>query len=236
VKRAPRSSLRGRAAVAAGVVLAAVLVAVALAATGSPGHIKLADQKPAGSAPPPRASAAAPAAAAPGKSTAAPGKSMAAVATPPAPSRSAPGSTPPPTTTGSPAPSPASSTAAKPTPTPAPPSEPTTGTLDVSPPGGSLGIPPGGATISLTAQDGAVRWWIVVSQGSCGMSVSPSSGTLRKGGTVTVTITAGRPASGEQVTVEPSGTVFTIQATQVPETPRHSLPSVVGVATPDCAD
>jgi RNA polymerase sigma factor (sigma-70 family) len=231
VKRAPRSSLRGRAVVAAGVVLAAVLGAVALAASGSPGHVKLADQRPPGSASPPGASAAAPAAAAAGKSTA-------AVATPPAPSRSAPASTPPPTTTttGSPAPSPASPTAANPTPTPAPTPEPTTGTLDVSPPGGSLGIPAGGATITLTAQDGAVRWWIVVSQGSCGMSVSPSSGTLRKGGTVTVTITAGRPASGEQVTIEPGGTVFTIQATQGPQTPRHSLPSVLGVATPDCAD
>ena len=81
----------------------------------------------------------------------------------------------------------------------------------MNPDGGQLFVPSGdGATITLVAQGGPVSWSIGVSGGFGFVGVQPSSGTLAEGQEVTVLITASHGASGRQVTVSPSGTVFTL--------------------------
>jgi hypothetical protein len=138
------------------------------------------------------------------------GRAAGGTAGPPAPTASAPPSaspTPPPAptpTTASPTPAPTT------TPSTAP--SPTAGTLIVSPAAGQLQVPPWGATITLTAQGGSVNWSIAVSGGDGFVNVQPSSGTLRSGDHVTVTIFASHHASGRQLTVSPGGAVFTIQS------------------------
>jgi hypothetical protein len=103
----------------------------------------------------------------------------------------------------------------------------------VNPPGGQLRIPQDGATIWLSAQGGPVTWSITVSGGPGDVSVSPSSGTLAEGRSVPVTITASHWASGDQVTVSPGGTVFTIVVDwRHHNLPRYSLVAVPGAATP----
>ena len=84
------------------------------------------------------------------------------------------------------------------------------GTLAVSPSGGALMVPPGGTTISLTAHGGPVTWSSTVSSGLGTVHLSPSGGTINAGATVTVTVSASSTASGQQVTIDPGGTVFTI--------------------------
>ena len=220
-KHGLRYSPRGQATVAAGVLLAVVIGAGTFALSGTPQHGKLADGKQPGSASLPEASLVASAVASPGKSTA---------ATMSAPTRSATAPTPTLTTTGfstpslsatpttnptTASPTPTQPATPTPTPTPASPSPtptptPTPGTLDVNPAGGWLWIPPDGATITLTAQGGPVTWSTAVSHGFGYVGVSPSSGTLAQGASVTITITASPSASGQQLTIEPGGTVFTI--------------------------
>ena len=78
------------------------------------------------------------------------------------------------------------------------------------PRGGPLWVPPWGATIFLGAQGGPVTWSATVSQGNGSVTVSPSGGTLAEGGRGTVTITASQSADGQQVTLYPGGTVYTI--------------------------
>jgi uncharacterized protein (DUF2342 family) len=81
----------------------------------------------------------------------------------------------------------------------------------VTPSGGLLVVPQGGASITLTAVGGAVNWSIAVSGGrSQHVHVNPSSGTLASGASVPVTITVDHTATGGTLTVSPSGTVFTI--------------------------
>ena len=71
-------------------------------------------------------------------------------------------------------------------------------------------MPPGGTTISLTAHGGPVTWSSTVSSGLGTVQLSPSAGTINAGATVTVTVSASGSASGQQVTINPGGTVFTI--------------------------
>jgi RNA polymerase sigma factor (sigma-70 family) len=212
---------RGRAA-AAGAAAAAVIGAVAFTLAGSPGHGKLAGGQPPGSAPP----AAAPPGTAPGAGSPAPATPparpatrTAAKATPKTtgPAAAAPRATP---TTANHATTPAASPPAttRPTPTgtastPTPTAKAAPGTLAVSPPGGTLRVPPGGTTISLTAQGGPVTWSSTVSSGLGTVHLSPTRGTISKGATITVTITASSTASGQQVTINPGGTIFTIFVT-----------------------
>jgi RNA polymerase sigma factor (sigma-70 family) len=198
-----RSSPERQAAVAVGVLLAVAIAVAAIALTGNAEHLTLAGGKPRGSAPPLAAAAVAP--------PAVPGKSTAAASAPPA---SASASTP---ASAAPAPS---STTANPTPAPvtaspsstlAPSPPPGPGSLAVTPSGGPLEIPQGGASITLTAVGGAVNWSIAVSgDRSQHVHVNPSSGTLAGGASVPVTITVDHKATGGTLTVSPSGTVFTI--------------------------
>ena len=58
------------------------------------------------------------------------------------------------------------------------------------PVGRTLWVPPGGTTISLTAQGGPVTWSSTVSSGSGTVQLSPSGGTINAGATATVTVTA----------------------------------------------
>jgi hypothetical protein len=71
-------------------------------------------------------------------------------------------------------------------------------------------VPPGGATISLTAQGGPVTWSSTVSNGLGSVHLSPSRGTIAAGAGVTVTVTSSGAGSGQQVTINPGGTVFTV--------------------------
>ena len=203
---------RGRVAVAAGLVAAAIIGVVAVALADNSGHGKLAAGHLTGSTPSTGPSAAAPLAASPGispTSSATPTSTGSAtttpLGTPTAANRATTPATPPsattdPTATGS------TGTTATPTATAkAPP-----GTLAVSPSGGALAVPPGGTTISLTAQGGPVTWSSTVSSGLGTVHLSPSAGTINAGATVTVTVTASSTASGQKVTIDPGGTVFTI--------------------------
>jgi RNA polymerase sigma factor (sigma-70 family) len=204
---------RGRVAVAAGLVAAAVIGTVAVALIDGSGHGEQAAGHPADSVPPTGASAAAPFGASPGSSptnsaTRTPVKATAKTTT--AAATTAPQSTPPvanhattpaapPSATTTP-----TGTAATPTVKAAP------GTLSVSPSGGALWVPPGGTTISLIAQGGPVTWSSTVSSGSGTVQLSPSSGTINAGATATVTVTASGSAAGRQVTINPGRTAFTI--------------------------
>jgi RNA polymerase sigma factor (sigma-70 family) len=201
---------RGRVAVAGGLVAAAAVIgAVAVALSASSGHGKLS-----GSAPPPGPSATAPALTSPGTSPTSSATRVAARAT------AAPKTTPSATTAlrGTPTAANGATTAAATThptatgtaSTPTATSKATPGTLSVSPSGGALWVPPGGTTISLTAQGGPMTWSSTVSSGSGTVQLSPSGGTVDAGATATVTVTASGSAVGRQVTINPGGTVFTI--------------------------
>jgi RNA polymerase sigma factor (sigma-70 family) len=217
------SSSHGQAAVAAGAVLAVAIAAVAVVLSGNTQHLKPADGKPPGSTPPSAAAAAAPPPAT-SKSTTTPHPP----ATPPAfaptltPTTAAPTPTAtiaaiaataaptPTTTTVSPTPTPAPATPT-PTPSPAPTPAPTAGTLVVTRSGGPLVIPPGGLSITLTAQGGPVDWSIAVSgDRQHHVRVDPSSGTLADAASVRVTIKVDHTAVGETVTISPGDTAFAI--------------------------
>jgi RNA polymerase sigma factor (sigma-70 family) len=205
---------RGRVAVAAGaagLVAAAVIgvVAVAVALTDNSGHGKLAGGHLSGSASPAGPSAAAPLGASPGTSptSSATPKSTGSATTAPqrTPIAASRATTPaaPPSATTDPT---ASGRASTPTPT----AKAAPGTLAVSPSGGALVVPPGDTTISLTAQGGPVTWTSTVSSGLGTVRLSPSGGTINAGATMTVTVSASSTASGQQVTINPGGTLFTI--------------------------
>jgi hypothetical protein len=68
------------------------------------------------------------------------------------------------------------------------------------------------ATLTLTASNGPVNWSITPSQGLIGgLTVSPSSGTLAKGASTTVTVAASDLlTAGGQLTVEPGGITVTV--------------------------
>ena len=208
---------KGRAAVTAGVLLAVAIGALAFALTRNTGQANLADGKLPGSAPQPGTSVSA--VAAPGTATGTPRRSAARPTATPTPTAAVSAAfasdTPPPTLAPptanptTPAP-PQSPTPAPPPSRPAPTPKPPAGTLDVFPRGGPLWVPPWGATIFLGAQGGPVTWSATVSQGNGSVTVSPSGGTLAEGGRGTVTITASQSADGQQVTLYPGGTVYTI--------------------------
>jgi RNA polymerase sigma factor (sigma-70 family) len=114
--------------------------------------------------------------------------------------------------TASPSPSPVRTS--KPTPTPSPTSSPsptpTPGTLSESP--ATIRLPDLGssATFTLTADGGPVSFTIT---GPTGVSVSPASGKLAAGKTVTVTVTAvgnGPPKFANTLTVNPGGLTVTV--------------------------
>ena len=204
---------RGRVAVAAGLVAAAVIGTVAIALIDSSGHGKQAAGHPADSVPPTGASAAAPFGASPATSPANSATHAAATATAKTTNAAttAPQSTP---TAANRATTPAAPPSATTNPTAASSATPTVkatpGTLSASPSGGALWVPPGGTTISLTAQGGPVTWSSTVSNGSGTVQLSPSGGTINAGATTTVTVTASGSAAGRQVTINPGGTAFTI--------------------------
>ncbi len=204
---------RGRVAVAAGLVAAAVIGTVAVALIDSSGHGKQAAGRPADSVAPTGASAAAPFGASPGTSPTISATRAAATATAKSTdaATTAPQSTP---TAANRATTPAAPPSATTNPTGSATATPTVkatpGTLSVSPSGGALWVPPGGTTISLTAQGGPVTWSSTVSSGSGTVQLSPSGGTIKAGATATVTVTASGSAAGRQVTINPGGTAFTI--------------------------
>jgi RNA polymerase sigma factor (sigma-70 family) len=206
---------RGRVAVAAGLVAAAVIGTVAVALTDSSGHEKQAGGQLSSSAPPAGPSAAAPLVASP-TSPASPATRGAAKATATpkttGSATTAPRGTP---TAANRATAPATPPSATPNPTatgtaPTPTAKAAPGTLAVSPSGGTLWVPPGDTTISLTAHGGPVTWSSTVSSGIGTVHLSPSGGTIKGGATVTVTVTASSLASGRKVTINPDGTVFTL--------------------------
>jgi RNA polymerase sigma factor (sigma-70 family) len=210
------SSSHGQLAVAAAAVVAVTIVAVTVALTGNTEHVTLAGGKPPGPTPPSAAAAAAPPPATSKNITTSPPP-----ATPPAfapvlkstTAPPAPTATPTPTptaTTASPIPTPAPATPT-PAPSPAPTPAPTAGTLVVTPSGGPLVVPPGGLSITLTAQGGPLVWSIAVSgDRRHHVRVHPSSGTLADGASVQVTIKVDHTAVGETVTVSPGDTALAI--------------------------
>jgi RNA polymerase sigma factor (sigma-70 family) len=207
---------RGRVAVAAGLAAAAVIGVVAFALVDGPGHQKQAGGQASGSAPTAGPSAAAPLVASPGTSAASPATRTAAKATATpkntGSATTAPQGTP---TAAHGATAPAAPPSATPSRTatgtaPTPTAKAAPGTLAVSPSGGTLGVPPGGTTILLTAQGGPVTWSSTVSSGLGTVQLSPSSGTINAGATVTLTVTASGLASGRKVAINPDGNVFTI--------------------------
>jgi RNA polymerase sigma factor (sigma-70 family) len=139
----------------------------------------------------------------PGKSPDVKHKKAAASASPSAaPSSANPTVAPKPTTTTS-KPTPTKSPTKSPSPTPSP--TPPPGTLSESP--ATIRIPELGdsATFTLTANGGPVSFAIT---GPTGLTISPASGDLTAGETVTVTVTAvgnGPPAFINDLTVDPGG-------------------------------
>ena len=72
-------------------------------------------------------------------------------------------------------------------------------------------VPPGGLSITLTAQGGPVDWSIAVSgDRRHHVRVHPSAGTLAEGASVRVTIKVDHTATGETVTFSPGDTTFAI--------------------------
>ena len=206
---ARRSGRVAVAAGAAGLVAAAVIGVVAVALADNSGHGKPAAGHLTGSTPSTAPSAVPPLAASPGTSptrSAAPSSTGSATTTAQGtPTAANHATTPaaPPSATTDPT---ATGTTATPTAT----ATATPGTLAVSPSGGALAVPPGGTTITLTAHGGPVTWSSSVSSGLGTVHLSPSSGTITGGATVTVTVTASGMSSGQRVTINPGGTVFTI--------------------------
>jgi hypothetical protein len=217
---------KGQVAVA-GVVGAALIGAVTFALVDGFGHTKLAG----GQLPPTGTTAAAPSGTTPSASSSSPTPSptgtaaTTATATPKTTgsATTAPRGTPTGASRATTSAAPSSSTAAPssstagPTatgtaraPAPSPTAKAAPGTLAVSPSGGTLVVPPGGATISLTAQGGPVTWSSTVSLGLGSVHLSPSGGTIAAGAGVTVTVTSSGASSGQQVTINPGGTVFTV--------------------------
>jgi RNA polymerase sigma factor (sigma-70 family) len=139
----------------------------------------------------------------PGKSPDVKHKKAAASASPSvAPSSANPTVAPKPTTTTS-KPTPTKSPTKSPSPTPSP--TPPPGTLSESP--ATIRIPELGdsATFTLTANGGPVSFAIT---GPTGLTISPATGDLTAGETVTVTVTAvgnGPPAFINDLTVDPGG-------------------------------
>jgi RNA polymerase sigma factor (sigma-70 family) len=163
--------------------------------TAAPGAPSPSPQLAAGSLSPTAAPASSPASPAP------------AVASSPA---SVPSPTPSPAASRSPSPSPSRS----PTPSPSPSAAP--GTLSVSTTIVRLPQPNSSATFTLTAQGGPVTFTITVpvTPGTApGLSVSPLSGTLPAGHSVTVTVTAinnGPPVYQTVLTLSPGGATVTV--------------------------
>jgi RNA polymerase sigma factor (sigma-70 family) len=129
-----------------------------------------------------------------------------------APSSANPTAAPKPTTTTS-KPTPTKSPTKSPSPTPSP--TPPPGTLSESP--ATIRIPELGdsATFTLTANGGPVSFAIT---GPTGLTISPASGDLTAGETVTVTVTAvgnGPPAFINDLTVDPGG--LTVQVDYPPK-------------------
>jgi RNA polymerase sigma factor (sigma-70 family) len=215
------SSPRRQAAAAAGAVLAVAIAAVGFTLSGNNGHSPVAAGKPSATGPSAqRATATTPTAGAsslPGSQpppptatrrapsqspTAKPGGGGPPTVAPPATQPSPTPTTSAPTSTPTPAPPPTSTR-----PTPPPSQKPPAATLIVSPGGGT--IQPGWTMITLTARGGTVHWSI----GVPGRDVwaLPLSGTLSPGNSpVHVWIWASHGAVGQQVTISPGGTVFTI--------------------------
>jgi RNA polymerase sigma factor (sigma-70 family) len=206
----------GRVAVAAGLAGAVVIGVVAFALVDGSGHGRQAGGQLSDSAPTAGPSVVAPLAASPGTSPARSATRTAARASATPKTAGSATTTPQGTpTAANRATAPATPPSATPSRTetgtaPTPSAKAAPGTLAVSPSGGALGVPPGGITISLTAQGGPVTWSSTVSGGLGTVRLSPSGGTINAGATVTVTVTASGLASGRKVTISPGGGVFTI--------------------------
>ncbi len=118
------------------------------------------------------------------------------------------GTSPSATTPGSPAPSTSTTPASTPSATPPPPQQ---GTLSVTP-RRILITPALGGSLTLTASGGPVTWSITESSSLLGnVTVSPSSGTLASGQSVTVSLSVSSPVSvHSQLTVNPGGITVTV--------------------------
>ena len=118
----------------------------------------------------------------------------------------------------------------RPTPTPPPTSAP--GTLSVSPTSVTLGVSAGGGASSgsftLTASGGAVSYAISIPSAYAGeLTVSPSSGSLAAGASVTVSVTWDSSAVLQTgLTVDPVGQ--TVAVSYQPPTGTPSAPPVAG--------
>jgi RNA polymerase sigma factor (sigma-70 family) len=214
------SSPRRQAAAAAGAVLAVAIAAVGFTLSGNSGHGPVAGGKPSatglsapratattattpavGASSPPGAPSPRPAATRRASSHSPTAKPAGGGSPTGAPTTTQPSPTP---TTVPPTPTPTPTTT-RPTPPPSP--KPPAATLIVNPDGGT--IQPGWTMITLTARGGTVHWSI----GVPGHDVwaRPLSGTVSPGdGPVPVWIWASHRAVGQQVTISPGGTVFTI--------------------------
>ena len=124
---------------------------------------------------------------------------------------------PSPTTAKTTPPAPTPTKTVKPTPTPSPTQAP--GTLEESPADVRMTQDPNGGpysgTFTLTASGGPVSYSISVpSSANGGLSVSPASGTLKAGQTVTVTVTQvgnGPPNFETDLTLSPGGGTVTVE-------------------------
>ena len=205
------SSPRRQAVAATGVVLAVAIAAVGFTLSGNGGHGPAASGRPGTEHGTALVTATAPAGETGSQAPTPTGRPSSPAARAHPTRGGSPAATRPPTatpTTTAPQSPTAAPTTAVPTPPPTPPPspKPTTGTLVVSPAGGT--IYPGFTAITLTARGGTVRWSIAVPDD---VDAFPSSGTLSPGGPpVQVRILAGHRAVGQRVTVSPGGTVFTI--------------------------
>jgi RNA polymerase sigma factor (sigma-70 family) len=223
----PRSP-RGQAAAAAGLVVAVAVASAVFALHGGTQHAELSSAGPK----PAHATSASP----PARKAAATRYSSPPATPPPASTRQAgpmpgPASAPPRWPASGTSPASGTATSAGPaTASPSPPATPATpvpgrspappatpparpGTVAASPAGGYLRVSPDrGATITLTAVGGPVSWSAAdTSRHQNGqVTISPASGHLSAGQSVTVTVRATWRAFGQVLTVYPGNTVFII--------------------------
>ncbi len=149
----------------------------------------------------------------PGKPPASEHASIPAAASPSGPPSSASPARPSPSPTATPRPAPSPTPTKSPSPSPSPTPKP--GTLAESPATIKLAKLGSTATFTLTADGGPVAFTITVpSSAAAGLSVSPSSGSLKAGQSVTITVTAvgnGPPAFTTVLTVSPGAVPVTVE-------------------------
>jgi RNA polymerase sigma factor (sigma-70 family) len=198
-----RYALAAVAAVALFATLGGTVVAVDMLQSGAP---------PAAAAPHSSPATAPPASAATPPSTTPPTSATPSATVTPAPSATVAAAPPPTTPVATPQPSPSRSRTPRPPPTRTPPPPPPPGTLNESPAAVTLVPPDGGGaptgSFTLTANGGPVASYTVTVPGSLApdLVVTPSSGSLAAGESVTITVTwNGEGSVSASLTVDPGG-------------------------------